>query len=84
MVLFDNPETSVQDTHTQKKGPKSVQNTMSWMFSNFRLKLARPLNIPQILNVGERAPEGRASKSSQLRRARPGFFVPKSAILSGF
>ena len=27
---------------------------------------------------------GRASKSSQLRRARPGFFVPKNAILSGF
>ena len=38
------------------------------------LRLPPPLRTPQVLNVGERAPEGRASKSSQLRRARPGFF----------
>ena len=35
---------------------------------------AAPPFPPQVFNVGERAPEGRASKSSQLRRARPGFF----------
>ena len=41
------------------------------------IETGAPENIPQILNVGERAPEGRASKSSQLRRARPGFFILK-------
>jgi len=41
------------------------------------LRLPPPLRTPQVLNVGERAPEGRASKSSQLRRARPGFFILK-------